>query len=621
MWVCGEDTGMAPKLIALCGPRKRGTIEIIGNEVTIGREESNTLSLNDSSVSRHHCRIQVREGEVAIEDIDSLNGTFVNQAPVHHRVLMQDDIITIGSSQFLFLLHEVQKEHVSTSLLTPPSGGVSHTTIRLNVDESHYLLPEKMPSSAFTPRRSAAMQALLRISEAVHVVQSFQAMASKLLELSLQTLVAERGAVFMIASLSGEWEPICALDRKQGNPEKFEVNRELLQTVLQSGEATLTDERILCVPILFSGTTAGALYLDADDPRIKLDEEDLQIAAAIARIGSIALENIRRTEALRAETDRLRKSIEIEHNMIGESNAMAEVYKMVARVSPSDATVLIYGESGTGKELAAHALHQNSPRREKPFIAVNCAALNENLLESELFGHERGAFTGAIAQKKGKLEVAHGGSILLDEIGELPLALQAKLLRVLQEREFERVGGTKTLHVDIRLMAATNRNLPQLVTEGKFRQDLFYRLNVIAITMPPLRDRREDIPLLAMHFAAKYASKTGRRVSGIPPETRAALNRYDWPGNVRELENAIERAVVLGTEDRILPEDLPDAILESGDIQDRTKYHDAVLEAKRQIVQKALERHGGNYTEAARSLGLHPNNLYRLVRTLGKPQP
>jgi transcriptional regulator with GAF, ATPase, and Fis domain len=288
----------------------------------------------------------------------------------------------------------------------------------------------------------------------------------------------------------------------------------------------------------------------------------------------------------------------------------------------TDTTVLIRGESGTGKELAAQAVHTNSPRRERPFVAINCAALTETLLESELFGHERGAFTGALAQKKGKLEVADGGTLFLDEVGELAPVLQAKLLRVLQEREFERVGGTKTIRVDVRLVAATNRDLEEAVRRGSFRQDLYYRLNVVAFEMPSLRERREDIALLASYFASRYAARFKRKVTGIAPEARELLTSYDWPGNVRELENAIERAVVLGSTERVLPEDLPESIHEAAPASDATaappvtKYHDALREAKKQLLLRALEQSGGSFTEAAHTLGVHPNYLHRLISNL-----
>jgi Nif-specific regulatory protein len=290
----------------------------------------------------------------------------------------------------------------------------------------------------------------------------------------------------------------------------------------------------------------------------------------------------------------------------------------VSKVAPTDSTVLIRGESGTGKELVARAIHRNSPRAGMPFLAINCAALTETLLESELFGHEKGAFTGAFAQKRGKLELADRGTVFLDEVGEMPLACQSRLLRLIQEREFERVGGTRQIRTDIRLIAATNRDLEAAIERGTFRKDLYYRLNVVSLTMPPLRDRREDIPLLASHFVAKHGKRAGRRVTGIALEALACLKAHDWPGNVRDLENAIERAVVLGSTDLILAEDLPETVLEAapqgaGPIGG---YHETVRNEKTRVILAALDQAEGSFTEAAKLLGIHPNYLHRLVRNL-----
>jgi transcriptional regulator with GAF, ATPase, and Fis domain len=308
------------------------------------------------------------------------------------------------------------------------------------------------------------------------------------------------------------------------------------------------------------------------------------------------------------------------HDMVGDSAAMLAVYDRIRKVAPRDSTVLICGETGTGKELAARAVHQNSGRAARPFVAVNCAALTESLLESELFGHEKGAFTGAVVTKKGKFEVADGGTIFLDEIGELAPALQAKLLRAVQHQEFERVGGTRPIKVDVRVVAATNQDLQAAVAAGRFRQDLWYRLNVVAITMPPLRAHRADIPMLAAHFAARYGR--GRAVE-LSADAVDALRTYDWPGNVRELENAIERAVVLGGCNKIVADDLPEAVLESSAARPRdgAAYHQTVLDVKRRLIRDAIERSGGNYTAAARLLGINPTYLHRLVNNLQLRDP
>jgi len=266
--------------------------------------------------------------------------------------------------------------------------------------------------------------------------------------------------------------------------------------------------------------------------------------------------------------------------------------------------------------MAAMAIHRRSARKDGPFIAINCNAIPENLLESELFGHEKGAFTSAVNQKKGFLEVAEGGTVFLDEIGELSPILQAKLLRVLQEREFVRVGGTRPIKINVRFLAATNKDLQKCAREGTFRADLFHRLNVISIALPSLREHPEDIPALAEHFAKRHARNCNRSVSGISDEAMTCLTQYDWPGNIRELENALERAVVIGSADRILIEDLPEIVVESAKsgASSPAKYHDAVRNLKKQLILGALDQAAGNITEAAKLLGVHANYLHRLMR-------
>jgi Nif-specific regulatory protein len=345
------------------------------------------------------------------------------------------------------------------------------------------------------------------------------------------------------------------------------------------------------------------------------------LLSAIGGLAALGIENARRIENLGFENERLRAEVSLTHDMVGQSEQMREVYQFIERVAPSDATVLICGESGTGKELAARALHKNSTRKHHPFVALNCAALTETLLESELFGHEKGAFTSAVSQKKGFLEEAEGGTIFLDEIGELSPVLQAKLLRVLQEREFVRVGGTRPIKINVRFLAATNRDLQKLVGEQKFRLDLFHRLNVISVRLPALREHPEDIAVLGEYFVGRHAKTCGRRVKGLSEQARACLMQYDWPGNVRELENAMERAVVVGSGEWIEPEDLPDAMAENGEPSESSSapmasYHDAVRDLKRKLIVGALEQAEGSVTEAAKILGVHGNYLHRLMRNL-----
>jgi transcriptional regulator with GAF, ATPase, and Fis domain len=374
---------------------------------------------------------------------------------------------------------------------------------------------------------------------------------------------------------------------------------------------------ILAVPLITRGRVIGVIYAAAREMSVRFDEDHLQLLTGIAGLAAGGLENMLHLETLKDENRELQARINAPQDLVGDSPCIANVHKFITRVAPTPTTVLITGESGTGKELVARAIHRNSPRHPKPFVAINCATLTETLLESELFGHEKGAFTGAIAQKRGKLETAEGGTVFLDEIGEMPLTLQAKLLRVLQEREFERLGGTRPIKVDIRLIAATNRNLAEMAKTGGFREDLYYRLNVVSITTPPLRQHREDIPVLARYFVEKHEHIAARRVTGISAEALDYLMRYDWPGNVRELQNVIERALVMGSTEYLLPDDLPESVLEVGSSGPATvDFHEQVNESKRRIILSALEQFGGNYTEAAKQLGIHPNNLHRLIRNL-----
>lgn len=346
-------------------------------------------------------------------------------------------------------------------------------------------------------------------------------------------------------------------------------------------------------------TAIEAMKMGAADYLTKpFDLEELKI---IVKQNLLVSQLVTEVNFLRAELAKKYTDI------IGESRAIREVKNMIERVARSNATVLITGESGTGKEVAALTIHQKSLRKDGPFVPVNCAALPEQLLESELFGHEKGAFTGAVARKLGRFELAERGTIFLDEITEMPLSMQAKLLRVLQEKAFERVGGTETLHVDVRVIAATNRNIEKAMEEGKLREDLYYRLNVFQIHMPPLRERKEDIPLLARHFVEKF--RPTYLVGKISPEAMELLVRYHWPGNIRELQNVIERAAIICQGNEILPEHLPKELLAAqkpslGAIIYFPDQGICLEEVEKELILKALEKTGGNQTKAAQLLGI-----------------
>ena len=615
-----------PRLIVVDGVLKGSVFPLTGSVVSIGRGTSNTVIVDDHAASRYHCSIEMAGGRYKLTDLESRNGTFVNGVPVRQRLLEHGDQIKIGLSVFLFSTAAADEAEVPSSNPEITFTKTQSTSL-LRVDDAIYLQPAKLDQSVAPSNRVARhLNALLRISTEIHKLQSREPFYQRLLELILQVIPAASASLFLSATGPDACEFAFGL-RFDGTPSaQSAVDRDIVRQVLGDGLAIIADASespqagsvIMAAPLVCFGKYKGMLLLQAMPKSAPFDDDDLQLLAALGSIAGLALGNVDRFENLEAENVRLKLETQLQHDMIGESPAMRSVYDFIARVARSDASVLIGGENGTGKELAARAIHRNSARSARPFIAINCATLTESLLESELFGHEKGAFTGAVGLKKGKFELADSGTIFLDEIGELAPALQAKLLRVLQQHEIERVGGTKPIKIDVRVIAATNRDLHAATKEGAFRQDLYFRLNVISLNMPALRQRREDIPLLANYFAAKAAARAGRRNIGISEKARKWLLAYEWPGNVRELENAIERAVVLGSSDLIMPEDLPEGILEveASEPLAIDKYHEALNHAKRDVVLRALEQARGVQTEAAKILEIHPVYLHRLMRKL-----
>jgi len=602
-------TGIEPRLVAVRGPLKGNTFPLPQGEFWVGRQAINDLQLEDNAVSRRHC-LFVRSGDsCTVKDLDSRNGTFVTGTPVTEHSLMPGDEIRIGGSLFCYQLdvNATSGQHELNS---------ATSTRELRFEESLYLSSDEYTILPPSARALHDLRTLLRVSTMLHSFRGLhdttsekaaEVLRSHLTSLLMDLIPASRAAIFIPGSHPGEWTP---------NPQVLaRVCDERVVVWLEDGDHS--DISVLAAPLVVRGEVAAVVYLESSDPEHRFDEGHLQLLTAVAGMAAVAWENATILGWLQEENERLQSALKTEHGMVGESDKLHELQRQIAKVAPSNSTVLILGESGTGKELVARALHRNSLRAAGPFVAINCAALTETLLESELFGHERGAFTGAITQKKGKLEVAEGGTVFLDEIGELSPVLQAKLLRVLQQREMERVGGTKTIQLDIRLLAATNRDLEDAVAKGDFRRDLFYRLNVVSLKAPALRERPEDTLPLAEYFAKKYAAECGRKIVGLAPDARAYLQSYSWPGNVRELQNAIERAVVLGSADMLLAEDLPEHIRESRPAAvSASMYEEAVEAAKRQVVLQAFEQVNHDHEAAAKILGLHPNYLHKLIRTM-----
>ena len=629
------------RLEAVSGPLKGKVFSLAGGELSIGRDPANEISLLDSLVSRRHCVIRKEAEAFRLLDLESRNNTFVSGVPIRERVLVPGDQIRVGNSVLVFQGPDGESStDASFQLDATPAPGAA--TVILRKEDALYLQPRRPESLPATARTVRDLNVLLDFSRTLNSVRGLAALQERVLEAVLEAVPADQAAILLTEDGIDGFSSIMGRDRRLGANQPIHDSQTILNRGLKESLAVLSSDvqgddsyreaesllerrvhSVLAVPLEVRGKVLGVMYLEASSPDSHFDSDLLQVATTLGNITALAIENARHLERLDGENRRLHEELNIHHSMVGESKAMREVYEFVSRVAGRDSTVLISGESGTGKELVARAVHMNSPRVDKPFVAINCAAITETLLESELFGHERGAFTGAVAQKKGKLEVAEGGTVFLDEIGELALPMQAKLLRVLQEREFERVGGTRPIKLDVRLIAATNRDLKEASRTGTFRSDLYYRLNVVSLQMPALRERREDVPLLAAFFAAQHGEKVKRRVAGISPEAQACLARYDWPGNVRELENAIERAVVLGSTEVILAEDLPDSILEetAASGQPVNALAEGIREAKKVLIERAIEQANGNYTEAAKILGVHANHLFRLIRTLNlKPK-
>ncbi|HKN15929.1 MAG TPA: sigma 54-interacting transcriptional regulator [Candidatus Sulfotelmatobacter sp.] len=637
---------MNPRIVGIAGPLNGMTLALTDDEISVGREPSNKLWAADSSMSRRHFSIVKQEdGQFLLSDLGGRNGTRVNGEKIEKHELCHRDRITVGNSTLVFLLGDEEAIAEGNPLELDDTTVEEDVVASLHPEDSSYLHPERATGQPKAERLAADLSTVLKIATHIGRIRDEGGLQWQLLGMLFDVVPAQRAAILFLDG-AGEIASSAAWDRVHGPEVPVRVSRTLLKKITAERTGLLLDNlkrsslgqaaslqsagvrSALCVPLLFADRVSGVIYLDTRSPENPFDNDHLQLITAVAGLISLAWENVRHLEKLREENNYLQEEINLNHELVGDSPRMRAVYELIRRVAATDSTVLIQGESGTGKELVARAVHNSSSRADGPLVAVNCAAITETLLESELFGHEKGAFTGAVAQKKGKIELANGGTLFLDEIGEFAVALQAKLLRVLQEREFERVGGTRPIKIDVRFVAATNRGLLQAVEAGTFRRDLYHRLNVVSITLPALRERAEDIPLLADYFVAKASRKCRLRPKPISPEAQACLLSYDWPGNVRELEHAMERALVLGSSDKILPEDLPAEIFESaaGELSP-SNFQSVVKEQKKQVVQKAMQQSNGNYIEAAKVLGIHPNSLLRLIRNLNlkgsfpEPQP
>ena len=557
------------QLLVVRGPETGLRFALDSGRALLGSDPSVDISLLGSGIAKRHCEIRAASGVFTIYSLTPEPSSFLNGVPIREAILSDGDRLRLGNVDLLFRADD-----------SPQSNG-GHAMI--------------------------AACSLFYLFRAMHGLDLDEqnALEAQIREIAAADLGPGSLDIF-VGGQAGDW----AERLNERGRESLRPWPDLLAEAERFGSVATADF-LLQIVSLGINTRACLAWHSPGAPK---DESTL---AALAAIASASLETAAERTNLEIRTSLAEEQIANRTGIIGHSPATQLLLRNIEKVAPRETTVLIQGESGTGKELVARALHRLSPRATRPFVALNCAAITETLLESELFGHEKGAFTGATEQRPGKLELAAGGSVFLDEIGEMALPLQAKMLRVLQQREFERVGGRKTLPLDIRVIAATNRDLASEVKRGAFREDLFHRLNVVTLRTPPLRERSDDIELLAHAFLARSAAAAGRTVTGFTRATLAALRNYNWPGNIRELQNSIERAVVLGDLPEVQLEDLPESILESSlPGQDSPAFHRSIHDAKRSAIIDSWRTAGGDYKAAAALLGVHPNSLLRMIRKL-----
>lgn len=598
-----------------------GLVHRIADEgpLTMGRDPSSQLCLPDAAVSRRHCLLEPRGDRLQVRDLGSFNGTFVNGVRTEEALVGHDDEIRLGTC--VFRVVDEQLDSGSDSPGAAPEA--DRTTEDATASDGPYELHRLARRLQTQESNRRELGALLELATVLPSLTNFAEAKRCFFEVLFRTLPVEQAVLFLADPASGE---LCASYGWQRGCGPAPPQRIFPKSVTQCMEEKSSMEvRLeadgrtawLCPLPCNAGVTGALAVSPMQEEELKLRHR--QWLCAAMRLAGGLLANLHEIERLRRANQQLAADLHAQGLIIGESPAIAAVKTQILKAAPSDATVLITGETGVGKELVARALHAGSPRARGPFVALNCAALSPTLLESDLFGHERGAFTGAVALKRGRIETAATGTLFLDEIGELDPGIQARLLRVLQEREFERVGGLVRHRADIRLVAATNRDLAREVERGAFRKDLYYRIKVVAIHVPPLRERRSDIPLLAAHLLSTCSVPAARRILGFSPRARRRLMAYDWPGNVRELQNAIEHAVVFSSGEWIETEDLPESVLEAPgpDAGAEAGYYTSLRDAKRRIILSALAECNGSQQEAAKMLGLNPSHLSRLIRNLG----
>jgi transcriptional regulator with GAF, ATPase, and Fis domain len=628
-----------------------------GERITIGRAPTNHIVLQDDRASRSHAEIRPTKKGWVIRDLDSRNGTLVDgERLTDDRVLTAGETIQIGRIEILVSAGDPPTDprgEPATAAGATNAMSAEHEVWQQSIVHRRArgrLLDDIRESADALPRVGRAAGELCRLSFALGKSATLATVASVALETAAPGVQAARGLILLPATLA-DVPTSGGVDASLVQPAATfpagsaagPIPEAAVATVLTTDEAVVacsvgatdaTDDIVstITAPIRLGGHPVGVLHTECRSRSHDTMADDLEFVMAVTDAVGVALENLAARETLSSklastatENERLRQRLRTESKIIGGSDALQGILGQVVRVATTKATVLIRGESGVGKELVASAIHEASDRTKGPFVCLNCAALSETLLESELFGHEKGSFTGATERKIGKFESAHKGTLFLDEIGEMGAAIQAKFLRALEGHAFERVGGSNRVQVDVRVVAATNRDLEEAVKAGDFRRDLYFRLKVVEILVPPLRKRPDDIELLAGHFLERFVAETGRRIESFTPAAIEAMQAYHWPGNIRELRNCIERAVVLSQSPQIDAAELALSQLAApGDTgkmaasRTGTYTPQSLDELERRHVMATLEATGGNKTKAASILGIERSTLDRKLARWAK---
>jgi len=610
---------------------------------TVGRALGNDVAVTSPGLAETHVQVIFDGRDFNLEEVDKQAEILINGKKKRRARLVHGDRIRLGEAEFLFSIFDDPPAQVRRAPGPPGSGGD--------------LARSDVPAPSTTDLQLSGLRKLFDFSEKLMTQRKLDELLEAMLDAVIEVTGAEKGLILLLedggsgaapssssaAGDGGAGKPVIRASRHVKREAIADtsgaISDSIVRRVLETGRPVIVSDAlsdaqfgssesvlalqlssVMCAPLISQGQVTGAMYVGNDRVKGLFERSQLDVLAIFAGQASLILQNAMLLSALRADKEKLAAELTDKRfgDIIGVCPGMLDVFRKLTKVSTTDISVLITGETGTGKELIAREVHRRSNRATGPFVVINCGAIPENLIESELFGHVKGAFTGAVASRPGKFQLADKGTLFLDEIGELPLNLQVKLLRALQERIVIRVGDSRPEKVDIRVVAATNRVLEEEIRTGRFREDLYYRLNVVNIWLPPLRERGDDVLIIAKALLSKYADELHSSVQGFTPAALAAIKKHPWPGNIRQLENRIKKALVLCERTLLSPEDLDLGQNSENPILPLEK---AKEEFQRKYVLEVLERNNGNRTQTARDLGVDPRTIFRHLEREANPMP